>query len=398
MRNRSFGLTLFSGLAILVGACTTGSSPSPSAASNAPASQPPASAGSAEPSGSPAASGPAQANLKIGVVTDIGTLNDKNYNEYSFKGAQEGAKAIGAAEPTSIVPTSASEYAPSIKSFVDQKFDVIVTVGFNLASATVQAAHDNPGTWFIGVDQSPICVTADGLPDSTFACKGDAKTLLPKYISIQFQEDQAGYLAGIIAAGATKSGTIGAIGGTSICAPCVRYIQGYELGAKSVKSDIKVVSAYVTNDFSAAAFQDQAGGKTFAENFLAQNKKVDILFQVAGLTGNGVLDAACAAKILGIGVDVDQFRSYPNADPCLLTSAEKHLQLAVSDQLKAIAANSAKPGDVLYDAKNDGIGASVGHNKSGVWAPDTQTKINEAIAGMKAGTLKTCPDKCGSLK
>jgi basic membrane protein A len=398
MRNRSFGLTLFSGLAILVGACTTGRSPSPSAASNAPASQPPASAGSAEPSGSPAASGPAQANLKIGVVTDIGTLNDKNYNEYSFKGAQEGAKAIGAAEPTSIVPTSASEYAPSIKSFVDQKFDVIVTVGFNLASATVQAAHDNPGTWFIGVDQSPICVTADGLPDSTFACKGDAKTLLPKYISIQFQEDQAGYLAGIIAAGATKSGTIGAIGGTSICAPCVRYIQGYELGAKSVKSDIKVVSAYVTNDFSAAAFQDQAGGKTFAENFLAQNKKVDILFQVAGLTGNGVLDAACAAKILGIGVDVDQFRSYPNADPCLLTSAEKHLQLAVSDQLKAIAANSAKPGDVLYDAKNDGIGASVGHNKSGVWAPDTQTKINEAIAGMKAGTLKTCPDKCGSLK
>jgi basic membrane protein A len=396
MRKRPIGLTLFSGLAILVSACSTGSSPSPSAASTAPSTAPASEGASSAPSTAPSVA--AHSDLKIGVVTDIGTLNDKNYNEYSFKGAEEGAAAIGAAAPTSIVPTAASEYAPSIKSFVDQKFDVIVTVGFNLASVTVQAAHDNPDVWFIGVDQSPICVTAEGLPDSSFACKGDAKTLLPKYISLQFQEDQAGYLAGIVAAGATTKGTIGAIGGTSICGPCVRYIQGYELGAKSVKADIKVVSAYVTNDFSAAAFQDQAGGKTFAENFLAQNKDVDVLFQVAGLTGNGVLDAACAANILGIGVDVDQFNSYPDARPCLLTSAEKHLQLAVSDALKAIAGGSAAPGDSLYDAKNNGIGVSVGHNLSGKWAPDAQTLINTAIAGMKDGSLKTCPDKCGSLQ
>jgi basic membrane protein A len=390
MRNRSLGLTLFSGLAILVSACGGGASPSPSTSSApvATASAPAASGGSAEPSAP--ASAPAQANLKIGVVTDIGTLNDKNYNEFSFKGAEEGAAAIGAPPPTSIVPTSAAEYGPSIKSFVDQKFDVIVTVGFNLASATVQAAHDNPDTWFIGVDQSPICVTPEGLPDSAFACAGDSKTLLPKYVSVWFQEDQAGYLAGIVAAGASKSGVIGAIGGTSICAPCVRYIQGYELGAKSVKA--------VTNDFSAAAFQDQAGGKTFAENFLAQNKTVDVLFQVAGLTGNGVLDAACAKNILGIGVDVDQFNSYPNARPCLVTSAEKHLQLAVSDALKSIASGSAAPGNVLYDAKNNGIGVSVGHNKGGEWAPDAQTKINTAIAGMKDGSLKTCADPCGALK
>jgi basic membrane protein A len=396
MRNRSLGLTLFSGLAILVAACSTGGGTSPSAASAAPpASEPAASGASTEPS---AAASTGTSDLKIGVVTDIGTLNDKNFNEYSFKGAQEGAAAIGAAAPTSIVPTSASEYAPSIKSFVDQKFDVIVTVGFNLASATVQAAHDNPNTWFIGVDQSPICVTADGLPDATFACKGDAKTLLPKYISLQFQEDQAGYLAGIVAAGASKSGEIGAIGGSSICAPCVRYIQGYELGAKSVTSTIKVDTAYVTADFSPAAFQDQAGGKTYAENFLAKFPKIDVLFQVAGLTGNGVLDAACAANINGIGVDVDQYVSYTNADKCLLTSAEKHLQIAVSSALKAIADGTATPGDALYDAKNDGIGASPGHDKAAAWAPDTQAKLDAALAAMKAGTLKTCPDNCGTAK
>jgi basic membrane protein A and related proteins len=395
MHKRSLGLTLFGGLAILFSACSSGATPSPSVEASQPAASQPAE--SMAPSEAPSPSAMTHPDLKIGVVTDIGTLNDKNFNEYSFKGAEDGATAVGAAEPKSIVPTSASEYASSIKSFTDQSFDIVVTVGFNLASATVQAAHDNPNTWFIGVDQSPICVTADGLPDSTFTCAGDAKTLLPKYISVGFQEDQAGYLAGIVAAGASTSGVIGAIGGTSICAPCVRYIQGYELGAKSVKSDISVVTAYVTNDFGPAAFQDQAGGKTFAENFLAQNKKVDVLFQVAGLTGNGVLDAACDAKILGIGVDVDQYKSYPNADPCLLTSAEKHLQVAVSDQIQAVAAGTAAPGDVLYDAKNDGIGVSQGHDNGGKWAPGVQALLNQALAGMKDGSLKTCPDKCGSL-
>jgi basic membrane protein A len=389
--HKRFGLTLFAGLAIFVAACSSGGA---TTAPSAEASAAPSVEASAAPSVE--ASAAAQSDLKIGVVTDIGTLNDKNFNEYSFKGAEEGAAAIGAAAPTSIVPTSASEYAPSIKSFVDQGYDVIVTVGFNLASPTVQAAHDNPDTWFIGVDQSPICVDASGLPDATFACAGDAKTLLPKYISIQFQEDQAGYLAGIVAAGASKSGEIAAIGGSSICGPCVRYIQGYALGAASVNSSIKVDTAYVTADFSPAAFQDQAGGKTFAENFLAQNPKVDVLFQVAGLTGNGVLDAACAANINGIGVDVDQFLSYPNAAPCLLTSATKSLQLSVSDVIKAISGGTATPGDNLYDAKNDGVGVSEGHDKASAWAADTQGLLDAALAAMKAGTLKTCPDNCGT--
>ena len=136
---------------------------------------------------------------------------------------------------------------------------------------------------------------------------------------------------------------------------------------------------------------------TVAENFLAQNKDVDVLFQVAGLTGNGVLDAACAANIKGIGVDVDQLLSYPNAAPCLLTSAEKHLELAVSSALEAKAAGTLKAGTLLYDAKNDGIGVSPGHDNASAWAPDTQAKIDAALAGMKDGSLKTCPDKCGSL-
>jgi basic membrane protein A and related proteins len=392
MHKRSLGLSLFGSLAIIVAACGTAATPTPSSSSTTPSTAPSA-GGSTTPSA--AASQAATSDLKIGVVTDIGTLNDKNFNEYSFKGAQEGAIAIGAAEPKSVVPTSASEYAASIKSFADQGFNVIITVGFNLAAETGKAAVTHKDVTFIGVDQSPICIKADGSQDFTFPCPTDSTTIAPNYTSIAFQEDQAGYLAGIIAGGATQKGTIAAIGGTSICGPCVRYIQGYELGAKSVKADVKVVKAYVTNDFSPAAFQDQAGGKTFAENFLAQNKNVDVLFQVAGLTGNGILDAACAANIMGIGVDVDQFQSYPNAGPCLLTSAEKHLKLAVSDALKAVAAKTITPGTLLYDAKNDGIGVSQGHNLGDKWPAGAQDLLNKALAAMKDGSLKTCPEACG---
>ncbi len=127
---------------------------------------------------------------------------------------------------------------------------------------------------------------------------------------INYPEDQAGYLAGIVAASATKSGIIGAIGGVALCGPCIRYIQGYELGAKSVNPDIKVKVAWVTASDFVKGFYDQAGGKTFGEQFIKQNPGIDVLFQVAGKTGNGVIDAACAAGINAIGVDVDQYQSY----------------------------------------------------------------------------------------
>ena len=388
MRARSLGLTLLSGAALLLSACTTGTGGSP-AATTAPDPCAGAKAGAAH-------TAPTDwSKAKIGVVTDIGTLNDKNFNEYSFKGAEDGAAAIKAGAPQSVVPKDQSEYLKDIQTYVDQGYDIIVTVGFNLATGTTCMAKLNPGIWFVGVDQSPICVTAEGKPDTTFACKGDAATLIPNYVSLAFKEDQAGYLAGIVAASISKNGEIGAIGGTTLCAPCVRYIQGYELGAKSVNPNIVVKAAYVTRDFSAKAFQDQPGGKAFADNFLTTNPKVDVLFQVAGLTGNGVLDSACAKGINGIGVDVDQFLSYPNAAKCIVTSAEKHLQKAVGDAIKGIAAGTTKAGNSNFDATNDGIGVADFHDKKTLITADIQKKLDDALAAMKAGTLKTCPADCG---
>ena len=401
MRTRSFGLTLFSGLAIFVAACSSGAS-SPSAA--APASQaaieckapaPPSQAPSPAASFTP---------MKIGVVTDVGTVNDKNFNEYTYIGAKDGAAAIGAEEPPVVVPKDASEYPTLIKNLVDQGTQIIVTAGFNLGVETTKAACENPDIWFIGVDQGPPCVTPEGGPDLDFKCEGDAATLLPRFVAISYQEDQAGYLAGMIASSVSKTGKLGAIGGITLCGPCIRYIQGFELGAKAINPDATVTTAWVTESDFTKAFNDPVTGKNFGQQFIAQNKP-DVLFQVAGKTGNGILDAACEAGILGVGVDVDQALSYPNAAKCTVTSAEKKLALAVAEDIKAIASGTGKGGDDHWDASRDGVGYSPFHDLESTVPADLVPKLDAAFAEMKAGTLKTCPSKadgdavdCGQLK
>jgi basic membrane protein A len=363
------------------------------------ASASPSAGGSTASSGASASQ--ATSNLKIGVVSDAAGINDKGFNEYSYKGAVQGATDIGAAAPKVIVPKDQTEYASAIQSLVDEKVDIIVTVGFNLGAPTITAAKANPNVWFVGVDQQvgpgkDFCVDEQGNLDTKYACKGDATKLLPKYIQLVFKEDQAGYLAGMVAASASKSGVVGAVGGLTTCGPCVRYIQGYELGAKSIKSDATVVSAYVTKSFDPVkSFGDQPGGKLFAQNLMASNPTLDVLFAVGGLTGNGALDAACDKGIWAIGVDVDQFVSYPADDKCILTSAEKHLSAAVDQAIKALNAGPVAAGPLVFEATNDGVGVSDFHTNSSAVPADLQGKLDAALAAMKAGTLTTCPADCG---
>jgi len=386
MRIRSTGLTLFAGLSILVAACS--SSTASSAPTGAASGAPSAAASAAAPS--EAASVKPTSDLKIGVVTDVGAVNDKNFNQFSYAGAVNGAVSIGAKTPSVVVPKATSDYEPLLQAYVDQGFDIIVGVGFNLANPTAKLAKANPNTWFIGVDHDP-CINSKGDVDTTFKdCTGVIADLIPNYIALNYQEDQAGYLAGITAASVSKSGIIGAVGGVAICGPCVRYIQGYALGAKSVKPDIQVKVAWVTASDFVKGFFDQTGGKTFGDQFIKQNPGIDVIFQVAGNTGNGVIDAACAANINAIGVDVDQYQSYAASQACILTSAEKHLAVSVSTEIQAISAKTAKGGKLIFNASNDGIGVAQFTNAAKD-LPDLQSKIDAALAGMKDGSVVTCP-------
>jgi basic membrane protein A len=357
------------------------------------ATQTPGATGSTAAGASTVASAAPSSSLKIGVVTDVGRVDDKNFNQYSYEGAKAAGATLGATV-NYVVPKDASDYTKDIQGFVDQKYDIIVTVGFNLGDATITAAKANPSIWFIAVDVAP-CVDATGAPDDTFACKGDASKLLPKLIGIQFQEDQAGYLAGIVAAAVSKTGTIGQLGGINNNPAVVRYLQGFQLGAASYNPNIKVDTAFFSTGDLSKAYGDPAFGKTFSKDFI-QQKGVDVLFQVAGGTGNGALDAACDANIIGIGVDVDEYVSYPTDDKCIVTSAEKHLSSAVNQTITMISKGTAVGGVLKFNAANDGIGVSPFHNTAISIPADVQGKLDAALAAMKAGSLTTCPTTCGT--
>jgi basic membrane protein A len=297
------------------------------------------------------------------MVTDIGQLEDKSFNEFSWKGVQDGAAAVGGTA-RNIVTKDIADYKQNIQQFVDQKYDIIVTVGFLIGTDTLAAAKANPGVQFFGVDQ----FVADPAPAN--------------YQGLLFNEAQAGYLAGIVAGTISKSGKIGAVGGRSDVPPVVNYIKGYENGAKSVKASTTVTVVYV-EDFNAPD-KGEAAAKTMINN------GVDVVFQVAGLTGSGVLRAACNAKVYGIGVDVDQYLSIPATKDCTVTSAEKRLQTAVRDAIKRFKDKGKQTGNFINDASNDGIGYSPIRNLNPVPA-GLEDKLKTALADMKSGKLKPIP-------
>ncbi len=358
---KRLGLTLFAGLAIIVAACgSNGASTAPSAGDLRP--------------------------LKVGVVTDVGQLEDKSFNQSSNEGAMAAAEATGG-EHDVIVTQSIADYGANIQTFVDQGFDVIVTVGFLIGTDTAAAAKANPDIKFVGVDQG-ICVDADGVSDPTFACAGDAATLLPNYQGIVFAEAQPGYLAGIVAASLSESDTIGAVGGTNVPA-VVNYWRGYENGAKSVKPDIEVLYQETDPDPS-KGFNDPAKGRAIAEQFIGQG--ADVLFQIAGLTGQGALEAVCDAGLNGIGVDVDQAVSLPNLAPCIVTSAEKKLVDTVTSVVTSVASDTFVPGTVAYNAASTpaAIGLAPYHDNADKITPEIQTLIDTATAGFVDGSLDPC--------
>jgi basic membrane protein A len=338
--------------------------------------------------GSP--SGASGSALKIGLVTDVGSLNDKNFNEYSWLGAQAGATKIGAPAPKSAQSQVSADIKKNIQAFVDQKLDVIVTVGFAATGDTFAAAKANPAIKFIGVDQAP-CINAAGEIDTTFKdCSGDMSKVTPNYQGIQWKEQQPGYLAGIVAASLSKSKVIGAVGGTSSVPAVPNYIAGYQKGALSVDPATKVVIGYVSPAPDKAAFADPAGGNAFAKQMLSTNPTMDVIFQVAGLTGNGVLQAACDANIKAIGVDVDQFISVPDSSKCIVVSAEKKLTKNVSDAIVRISQKTDKGGIQKLDITTDDVGLSPFHDSQSLITPDIQKKLDDAVAAMKAGTLQAC--------
>ncbi len=322
----------------------------------------------------------------IGGVTDVGELEDKSFNEGGWCGTIAGATSVGGSAEV-IVTADPADYAANIQTFIDQGYQIIVTYGFALGNATTIAALENPEVSFIGLDQ-PVCVDEAGAPDPTFTCAGDAATLLPNYQGLIFNEAQAGYLAGIVAGSLTETNVIGTIGGIESIPAVKLYIGGYHNGALSVNPDVEVLISYVSEDIT-VAFNDPATGASLAEQMIGQD--ADVIFQVAGLSGQGALEASCDADIYGIGVDVDQALGLPS-ETCIVTSGEKKLVDAIDEAIQRVVDGTAVGGSIVLDAASDPpkVGVSAFHNHPDLLTPELQTLLDDATAAMASGELDPC--------
>ncbi len=303
----------------------------------------------------------------VGLVTDTGKIDDKSFNQSAWEGVEAGGKATGA-QVKDIETVSTNDYATNIKQFTDKKYDVIVTVGFLMADATVKAAAQYPDTKFIGVDQ--------------FIDTSKVKS--PNLTGLSFNEDQAGYAAGYLAGLMTKTNKIGDVLGQEI-PPVQKYDKGYKAGALAANPKVKVTSVY--HPAGDNAFQDPVWGAGEAKKQLAQG--VDIVFGAGGSTGNGAIQETAKASGAGktvfcIGVDVDQWDSVPAAQPCLITSAEKHLSQGVTDLIKQAKDGSIKGGNFIGTA-----GVSPYHAFDSSVPADVKTKVADVVAKLANGSLKT---------
>jgi len=304
--------------------------------------------------------------FRVGLVTDVGRVNDRSFNQSAWDGVLQAAKTLGLDENKDIkyIETKdAKDYEDNMRQFASEGYDVIITVGFALADATTKMAKEFPNVKFIGVDQF----------------QGEA---LPNLVGLIFHEDQSGYLAGVLAAKLTKTGTIAGVFGTDLVPPVVAFKEGYEAGAKSVTPDIKIISTYHPGEISQAFTDPEWGGATAKQ---AIDQGADIVFAAGGMTGNGALEeTAVHAGLFCIGVDSDQWETVPGAHPCLVSSAMKMITPGVVDLVKL-----AKDGKFPSGNFFGGAGLAPFHDFDSKVPQDVKDTLTTIDKGLRDGSIKT---------
>lgn len=308
----------------------------------------------------------------VRLVTDIGKVDDRTFNQYAYEGMKAAEECFGF-ETSFIETASEADYEKNITTALEGDPDVIITVGFLLADATLAAANANAGTDFIGVDQFQT-----EYPDN--------------YIGVLFNEDEGGYMAGVLAASLSESGTIGVVGGREDVPPVVKLVNGYEAGAKSVNPDINVLKIY--NE----SFTAPDKGASDAQQFIGEG--ADVIFGAGGQTGSGGVAAATEQGVWGIGVDQDEYfttfngGSAPGADK-LASSAVKRVDLGVFLKIVDALKGDFKGGVFALTAANGGITYAPAHDAK---LPEEAVKAVEAARkGLADGSIKTGLDPATGL-
>jgi basic membrane protein A len=376
MRTRLIAFVVLAGAALVASACGTGG-PTPSPTSRPQPSEQPTAEGSGPVATSAGLTCPAK--LTVGIVTDVGRVDDKGINQSTYEGMQAAAAEAPTCFDTDYIETTTTaDYARNIESFTDAEFDVVIAVGPGLANDLGDAAAANPKSTFISVDGAPAGCPAGSAPD----CVAHDTTWATNGESLFFAEDEAGYLAGVLAASMSKAGHVGVVGGPQGIGAFERYVEGFVNGARSVNADIPVDAVYVTSDAEPPQGNDAAKPMIDAG--------ADVIFAAASLSGNGALSAACgAANVLAIGSDVDQHETIPEVQKCLLSSAMKNVKGAVHDALIRIASGEFKAGAQTGNAATGGIALAPFHDFDSQVPQAVKDLLATTLAGLADGSIKT---------
>ena len=303
--------------------------------------------------------------LCIGLVTDVGSIDDRSFNQSAWEGVRQSVPELGA-NVKYIETRDAKDYMTNIELFANNGYDLIVTVGFGLGEATIQAARKYPEIKFIGVDQFQA--------EPVFNVAG-----------LIFHEDQAGFMAGALAAMLSKSGIIAAVLGTDLVPPVVAFKNGYEAGARYIKPDIKIISTFHPGGLD-VAFTDPEWGASTTKQAIDQG--ADVVFSAGGTTGNGsLIEAASHPGKYCIGVDSDQWITLPEARPCLVSCALKLITPGVFDLIKMARNNKFPSGNFFGD-----VGLSSFHDFDSKISEEIKSKLAGIDAGLRNGSIRTTND------
>jgi basic membrane protein A len=304
-----------------------------------------------------ASSSSSTSGYKVGLVTDIGGLNDHGFNHLSYEGLLQAEHQLGV-KGTVLQSTSGADYVPNLTRLAAAGNKLVIAVGFLMAAPLEQVAKQYPNTHFAIIDNP-----GGTAPDTAKNIEG-----------IDFAEQEAGYPAGYLTGLYLKSkgySTASTVGGQSI-PPVNLYIAGFQAGVKAADPSAKLLNAY-SQDFVA---EDKC--KELALNQMSAGSKV--VFQVAGACGLGVISAGVSNKVQVIGVDADQAYLSPTY---VLTSAEKMVNTGVFTAIKDLQ-NGQFSANLQEDITNGGVGIG----KIDAAGQPFASKINAIIAGMKSGKIK----------
>jgi len=311
----------------------------------------------------------------VGLVTDVGKVNDKSFNQSAWEGVQQ-AQTDGVADLVQFIETAdAKDYAKNIATFGDAGFDVIVTVGFGLGEATFAAGAAYPNIKFIGVDQFQAWQYTEDTADDSANVTG-----------LNFPEDQAGFLVGALGAMMSKSHKIGAVCGTDVVPPVWRYGEGYKAGAAYADglngTTTEVFVVYHSDVGFDKTFTDPEWGAQTAKSMMDQD--ADAIFGCGGLTGNGAITGAAQAGAYAIGVDADQYLTLPEAASRMLTSAMKLIVPGVAELVAA-----AKDGSITAGNFTGTCGMAPFHDMDGEVSAEIKAAMEAINAGLLDGTITT---------